>query len=254
MPTVPTHRPIRRAGALLPLFALLLGTSSCTTVGDDQAAPPFPYESGQAEMPDAVAYPAGPFGFAKGSVLANYSFVGYVDPVDQIAQAAPRQIIQLADFYNPTGVEVYGEGSPFPVGQPRPLALVIDMSARWCSVCQDEAKNVLPAKVTKYRYDPVNNPNGRGEFMTDLAESLHQGVPASYSDADKWGKGFQMDVPLVVDPEYQFEPTMILGEAAWPANFIVDTRTMTIVEIYPGEPAAAFWTKFDHVLDGTWNQ
>jgi hypothetical protein len=140
------------------------------------------------------------------------------------------------------------------VGQPKPLAMVIDMSARWCSVCQDEAKNVLPPKIKKYRFDPVDNPDGRGEFMTDLPEGLHQGVPATYSDADKWGKGFKLDVPLVVDPEYQFEPTMILGQAAWPANFIVDTRTMTIVLIWPGSPNAAFWTKFDQVIAGTWNQ
>jgi len=149
---------------------------------------------------------------------------------------------------------VYGEGEVFPAGRPRPLALLIDMSARWCSVCQDEAKNVLPAKITKYRFDEANNADGRGEFMTDLAESLHQGVPASYSDADKWAKGFKIDVPVVVDPEYQFEPTMILGEAAWPANFIVDTRTMTIVEIWPGSPNASFWTKYDQVIAGTWNQ
>jgi hypothetical protein len=254
MPTVPTHRSIGRAGALLPIFALLLGAAGCTTVDDDRPAPPFPPESGQAVMPQGVDYPAGPYGFAIGSVLANYEFVGYVDPVNQIAQAAPRQLIQLADFYNPHGDGVYGPGTPFTEGSPKPLALLIDMSARWCTVCRDEAKTVLPPKITKYRFNAVDNPNGRGEFMTDLAESITQGKPASYADADSWGKTYKMDVPLVVDPEYQFEPTMILGQAAWPANFIVDTRTMTIVEIWPGAPSFSFWTTFDSVLDGTWQQ
>jgi len=66
MPTVPTYRSIRRAGALLPLFALLLGTASCTTVGDDQAAPPFPYEGGQAAMPEGWPTPLDPTASRRG--------------------------------------------------------------------------------------------------------------------------------------------------------------------------------------------
>jgi hypothetical protein len=110
----------------------LLAATACTVTEDDELAPGFPPGLGQLEAaPSGLPYAAGPFGFGKGSVLPNYGFVGYVDPAAQIAAAAPRQIIWLAEFYNPTGFEVYGAGSVFPAGTPKPLALLIDMSARW---------------------------------------------------------------------------------------------------------------------------
>jgi hypothetical protein len=122
----------RRVLATLSSFGLLLAAAGCTVTADDETAPAFPPESGQAATVSSdLAYAPGPFGYDKGSVFPNLAFVGYVEPVAQIAAAAPRQIIRLAEFYNPTGVGVHEEGSVFPVGTPKPLALLIDMSARW---------------------------------------------------------------------------------------------------------------------------
>jgi hypothetical protein len=230
----------RHVFAALSSFGVLLAASGCV-VTTDESAPPFPPQSGQA--PAAT-------GYGIGSVLPNFALVGYVDPTAQAGQ--PRQIIRMAEFYNPTGVGVHEEGSVFPVGTPKPLALLVDMSARWCSVCQYEAETVLPPKIRKYRFDPVENPNGRGEFMTNLPEGLTQGEPATYYDADRWALKFQVNVPLVVDPAYSFEPLMISEAAAWPSNFIIDTRTMTIAEILAGAPDGPFWSRYDAVLAGTW--
>jgi hypothetical protein len=112
----------------------------------------------------------------------------------------------------------------------------------------------LPPKAEKYRFNPNTNPNGRGEILMDLPESNIQGQAADYRDGDLWATAYDINYPLVIDPEYQFEATMIREQAAFPTNILVDTRTMTIVEIIAGSPETAFWRKYDDVLAGTWQQ
>jgi hypothetical protein len=127
-PTLPAF--LQHALPALCSFGLLLSATACTVTADDKAAPTFPPESGQVEpVSTELAYAPGPFGFGKGSVVANYAFVGYVNPAAQLG--GPRQIIRMAEFYNPTGAGVHEPGSVFPEGTPKPLALLIDMSARW---------------------------------------------------------------------------------------------------------------------------
>ncbi len=130
--TLPTPRTtLRRTVPALCSLGLLFAASACAEESD-QLAPEFLAGSGQAEaVSGQLPYAPGPFGFAEGSVLPNYGFVGYVSPIAMIAAAAPRQIMWLAEFYNPTGVGVHEEGSVFPVGTPKPLVLLINMSARW---------------------------------------------------------------------------------------------------------------------------
>ncbi|MBK7861875.1 MAG: hypothetical protein IPJ65_25320 [Archangiaceae bacterium] len=82
-----------------------------------------------------------------GSVIKNYAFYGYANAT--VDKTALKQV-QMADFYNPTGTEVYPEGSPYSAGQPKPLALIVDRSAVWCSPCNYEAKNKLPGKHAQY--------------------------------------------------------------------------------------------------------
>jgi hypothetical protein len=88
----------------------------------------------------------------------------------------------------------------------------------------------------------------------DLVEGMKQGKAATYHDGDVWGHGFEINYPLVIDPGYLFEPTMVQEQAAFPTNILVDTRTMTIVEIVAGAPTGAFWNLYDKVLAGTWQQ
>ena len=130
MPTLTLPANLQRALPALCSFGLLLSATACTVTADDQLAKPFPPESGQVEPVSAeMPYAPGPFGWGKGSVVANHAFVGYVDPMAQVG--TPRQIIRMAEFYNPTGVGVHEEGSVFPAGTPKPLALLVDMSAKW---------------------------------------------------------------------------------------------------------------------------
>src|SRR5512144_1830208 len=70
---------------------------------------PYDNTTGQTAH-EAKAYPAGPYGIEIGSVVRNYKFVGFPDPSKDTSSAYP---IELADFYNPTGTDVYPEGSVY---------------------------------------------------------------------------------------------------------------------------------------------
>jgi len=84
--------------------------------GAGTLAPAFPDGTGQ-QAHGAKAYPAGPYGVGKGSIIANYKFVGYAN-AQKINNAL--QAIELADLYNPTGDGVFEEGSVMEVGAPKP--------------------------------------------------------------------------------------------------------------------------------------
>src|SRR5262245_29653334 len=128
--------------ALLGAIALLgcgakgTGGGETDPGGDEgQIAPPFPEGSGQ-EAANAKPYPDGPYGIGKGSIIANYKFVGYANAM--LVKDALQQI-ELAEFYNPTGDGVYEEGSVMEIGSPKPKALLIDVASVWCGPCNDEA-------------------------------------------------------------------------------------------------------------------
>ena len=57
-----------------------------------------------------------------------------------------------------------------------------------------------------------------------------------------------MNYPATFDPQYKL--SALFDADAFPANMIINTRTMEIVQVIAGSPDAAFWTKFEKVLAG----
>jgi hypothetical protein len=204
--------------------------------GTPSTAPEFPEGQGQAARP-AVAYPAAPYGVSKGSIVANYKFIGYPDSTAELA----LHEIQLADFHNPTGTETFAADAPFNAGQPKPKALMITVSARWCGPCNLEAGEVLPDKYAEYK------PLG-GEFLLELADGTTPGEAATTNDLNKWTSKYDVNYPATIDPT---EKLGVLFEAdAYPANMIIKTSTMEIIDVIAGTPSTGFWNKFEKVLDG----
>lgn len=227
--------------AAITAVLLLFGSTACGDgEPDEDAAPEFPSGSGQEpRIDEGFPYPPGPFGIGVGSVMINYQFLGYVDPLQDMGSGLVT--IELAEFYNPTGDQLWGADSVFPEGTPKPVALMIDMSAVWCPPCQYEADVVLPVRHEQYR--PL------GMVMCNLAESGIPGVPATPEDLDNWATRYDVSYPLVLDPRYRF--FAMNPQPAWPGNFIIDTRTMTLVDAVAGVPDAEFWGKFEAVIAGT---
>lgn len=199
--------------------------------------PSFPEGTGQPASNSAL-YPAGPYGISKGSIIANYEFVGFVD---SMADNSVTQLIQMADFYNPTGDGVYPEGSLYGAGTPKPKALLIDVASSWCPPCQEEADKVLPVKYDEY------NPQG-GEFLLQLADGPTPGKAATTKNLLSWTSKYDVNYPATYDPQYKL--SALFDADAFPANMIVNTRTMEIVTVISGVPDDAFWTKFEKTLAG----
>lgn len=200
--------------------------------------PSFPEGTGQPAA-NSVVYPAGPYGINKGTTIANYQFVGFVNSTND---TSVTQLIQMADFYNPTGNDVYPEGSPYGAGNPKPKALLIDVASSWCGPCQHEADVVLPQKYAEYR------PQG-GEFLLQLADGPTPGKAATTKNLISWTSKYDVNYPATYDPSYKL--SALFDADAFPANMIINTRTMEIVAVISGVPDDAFWSKFEKVMNGT---
>lgn len=207
--------------------------------GDGTLAPAFPEGTGQ-QAHGAKAYPAGPYGIGKGSVIANYKFIGYANAM-KINNAL--QEIELADFYNPTGDGKYEEGTVFEVGAAKPKVILIDVASVWCGPCNYEAANVLPGLYEKYK------PLG-GEFILNLADGATPGKAATQKNLYNWTTKYDVNYPSVIDPTYKL--SALFDQDAFPTNMIVDTKTMTIVTVIAGapEPGGSFWKTYEKVLNG----
>ncbi|NUP06458.1 MAG: TlpA family protein disulfide reductase [Polyangiaceae bacterium] len=174
-----------------------------------------------------------------GRVVENYRFAGFANPLLDKDSAI---YVEMADFYNPTGTDVYPEGSPYGAGSPKPKALLINVSAVWCGPCNYENDQVLPVEYAKYA------PRG-AQFFLQLADGPTVGTPAKFSHLVNWTTKYDTAWPAVIDPSSKLSE---LFEAnAFPANIIIDTKTMTIVDVIAGAPEAGspFFTNLESLID-----
>jgi hypothetical protein len=232
---------------LAPVFALAAGIFGCEDTHD--AGPTGGEIHTLVYTPSS--YPTGPYGTTKGSIIAQYQFVGFQNA--SLHNTATQTIV-LADFYNPHADDAsYAPMNPgqddrlFPVGSyygsgaPKPRALSISVSSAWCSACKKESKTVLPAKHALYK------PRG-GEFLTQLNDGPTPGHGAVQADLEGWATKFDIDYPVTIDPGRQLDAIFVAQ--VYPTNIIINTRTMEIVEVIGGVPGAAYWTKFEATLAG----
>lgn len=198
------------------LFTCAFGFAGCSS---DDAADPV-VESGEPHAGGGIepgidlpgtgtlaAYPDGPYGNSVGAVVQNFKFTGFVNPLASgyVADANTITTISLADYYNP-------DGDPS-----RPVALMVNASALWCSVCQQEAK----LSMNHYGHW---KPKGV-EFVTSIFED-NDSNPATLVDIEYWAKKYQLEYPVVLDPALKLG--VFFDKSASPFNMIIDTRTMRI--------------------------
>ena len=231
--------------ALTGIIVGTLALAGCTGTSDTEdgsgsVAPAFPEGTGQ-QPAGAKAYPEGPYGVSKGSIIANYKFVGYANSLlaNQLLQP-----IELADFYNPTKDGKYEAGSVMGEGNAKPKALEIDIASVWCGPCNYEAASVLPGIYSKYK------PLG-GEILLQLADGSQVGKAATTKSLFNWTTKYDVNYPATIDPTYKL--SALFDQDAFPQNMIIDTSTMRIVEVIAGAPEAgsSFWKTYEKVLAGT---
>jgi hypothetical protein len=227
-----------RSWVLALAGSALLGLVGCGNTGEGDGFEP-PPEEPLPYVPSTIPYPAAPYGVDIGDIIQDYEFPGFPDPIDRpTSELVP---IKLSDFYNPTGQDTFPEGGPHPAGTPKPRGLLIVVSAVWCGPCQLEADEVLPEKHAQY--EPLG-----GEFLLVLADGPSPGEAAETKHLSGWTKEYDTDFPAVIDPDYDLGK--IFPSSAYPANMIIDTRTMTIVERITGAApeSGSFWSTFEQVI------
>lgn len=207
--------------------------------GEQTKAPEFPEGTGQAPQV-AKAYPPGPYGLFKGTVIRNMKFIGFPNAMKD---ATAMKEVQLADFYNPTGDAVYEEGTIFEPGTPKPTALLINAGSVWCPPCNEEAKVTLPKAYDKYK--PIG-----GEILSVLIDGTTPGIAATPKSLFNWSQKYDTVYALVLDPASQIME--LSSSEAFPTNFIIDTRTMTIIDVIAGAPQIgdSFFAKYEKVIKG----
>lgn len=249
--------------AAIGLILLSIGCNSTTPPGDDGkkpdtdkdddiVAPAFPEGQGQTKTPQKP-YQVGPYGINKGSTIQNFKFQGFHNPGNNASKDA-MEGMELADYWNPDGNGVFTEG-PF-AGQPKPRALLIDVSAVWCSPCQYESRYILPPEHLKLR------PRG-GEFLLVLGDGGDPGTPPVPQELQNWVTKYKLKFPSVLDPSAKL--SALFDQDAFPTNMIIDLKTMKIVEVVAGIPFKCntdvtpwtndvnggyeFWQTFENLLD-----
>jgi hypothetical protein len=224
-----TRLVLRASFAALAFLGLSAFSAACSP--EDTKVPDFTDKGQEVTPPDQseLAYPAGPYGLGKASVIPNLKFYGLHNPSEypQDLSAVPdMEPIELAEFYNPTGTGTFRAESTYRPGELQPTILWIDISAQWCPPCQDESKTVLPADYTAYHDKGL-------EIMLELIEDT-KGNDALPKNLWQWTTKYHTAWPAVIDPTRQVDSFFV--QSAYPTNILIDTSTMTIVQVVAGEP------------------
>ncbi len=237
-PQAPGEAPrTSRATVRVVLGAALIAAASALGGCDELEIRPFPEGQGQNPEASGGPYPAGPYGLGKGSVIANYRFEGLANPE---VDAQTFVELRFSDFYNPTGDGVFAADSPYGE-RPKPRVLWLTVGAVWCGPCQYEAENVLPEEHAVYA------PRG-AEIFAVLADGPTVGKPATAAHLANWVSRYETAWPAAIDPTYKFAAQF--DADGLPANMVIDTSTMQIVESINGAPQAGsiFFVTLDALL------
>lgn len=152
------------------------------------------------QSPVDCQYPDGGYGINAGSIVnGNLAWQGYSEGSSQLGS------VSIQDYFDCDGSKGIN-------------ALLIDSSAVWCGVCQEEAAD-LPTQQASFQQKGIR-------VLTLMIED-NSGNPATTSTATSWRNNFGLDAYSVcADPNFSFGGN---GSVGLPLQIIVDPRTMKIV-------------------------
>ena len=180
---------------------------------DDLLYPPV-VEQGASEPPVEYTYAEAPYGYRMGTVAPDTAFRGWRSPGESEFDPAQVETIRLSDYYDPDG----SKGIK--------LIYVIS-SAEWCPPCRAEYNHFNSAGVAdEYRAKGVVF---LGTLFQD-AQATPQ--PADYATGKRWGERYEVVFPFAIDPAHAAGTFADTGSI--PFNFILDAKTMKMVETITG--------------------
>lgn len=166
---------------------------------------------GDSSTADAALgpYPSGPYGTKVGSVIANMTWIGYVDdPADAVATTKPYVMYSLDDARK--------SGKHY---------AMINLAETFCPGCQKSAGELAaggPAVVNA------------GGVVIEVLETTGFTTQATKSDLTNWVNKYSLPITSVKDPDGTGTPTLnALGQRE--QAYIIDLTTMKIIQIIAGD-------------------
>jgi hypothetical protein len=209
-----------------PLLALAAVLAGCGT--NRPEIPPellqYPGETALTAGCDTPGYPSGPYGTDPGDTVQNTCFRGWETPGTLPHTDAELVDLPLGAFYDPSGKQYE--------------LLLVNTAALWCAACKSEHKT-----LGQHYADLA--PRGLG-----LVSALFQdnsGEPATLDDLRQWVEAFDVEFPMVLDPDYQLGIYASADTA--PLNLLIDARTMKIVQKFVGDQSSVIWPTIENELD-----
>jgi hypothetical protein len=193
--------------------------------GEDAPIPPVTPGASDGSFRPVAAYPAGPYGSERGSIIADHTFLGWRDPVRSGFDETRLEEVRFSDFYGPRGATEL---------------IVVNASAVWCPACRSEMATIDREGLAQaYR---ERNVVLLGTLFEDAS-----GAPAKPADLALWGNqlNFRVDFPLVLDPGLKLGP--YFAQSVTPLNLVIDGRTMEILQVFMGY-SESLWSFVDSEL------
>ena len=159
----------------------------------------------------SAGYPAGPYGYAQGSVMANLAFIGKDSPTPTDYSTLPMKPLALGDLR--------ADGTKL---------ILIEGAARWCTYCNEDQPAMQQIEAD---YGP------RGVEVLEILAEGGYGITATENDINRWAAAHQLSGPIVIDPERQLDK--YADVSAYPLYMVLRASTMTIEYMMTGGMASA---------------
>jgi thiol-disulfide isomerase/thioredoxin len=194
----------------LPIFVITLVAAGC-------GAPTDPTQN--RAPPTGSDYPAGPYGYGQGTIMANLNFIGKQSDAPADYSQLAMQAFTLADVR----------------ARPDAKLILIDGAARWCTPCNRDQPTM---KMVEANYA------SKGVVTMEVLVEGGYGIAATSDDINRWAMQYQLAGIITIDPAYELAKYADL--TAFPVYMVVRTSTMR-VEYLQVEALAA--SPIEPVLD-----
>lgn len=196
---------------------LALGLATLPACGADVKEPDFadPNAAAATTNPDGVPYPTDDIGASprvngrRGQRFPNLSFQGYVNG----DRSAGLRTISLADYYDPKAT--------------RHKVLILLAAATWCSICAATSEALVPQKAQL---------EAEGAVFLEVVingNTLNEGP--SLGEVDAWVDRHKSNYTTAIDVRARRLGGLGVNTVPW--SWIIDTRTMEMLEGGAGAPA-----------------